>query len=72
MPDLERTPAGLLMVIPECERRTLPRSTTRIDEIGHGLLAFYKPLREKLEATAEAPLRPSKAKALPRSGLFGR
>jgi hypothetical protein len=75
MTDLERTPAGLQMVIPGCERRTLPRSTTRVDDIGQGLLAFYKPttLREKLETSAEAPLRPSKGqKALPRSGLFGR
>jgi hypothetical protein len=29
--------------IPGCERRTLLRSTTRVDEIGQGLLGFYKP-----------------------------
>jgi len=74
MSNLERTPAGFQIVIPGCERRTLPRSTTRVDDIGQGLLSFYRTptLREKLEASAEAPLRPSKGqKALPRSGLFG-
>ena len=74
MSDLERTPAGLQMVIPGCERRTLPRSTTRVDDIGQGLLSFYRPasLREKLANRADAPLRPSKGqKALPKSGLFG-
>jgi hypothetical protein len=74
MTDLERTPARLQMVIPGCERRTLPRSTTRVDEIGQGLLSFYRPptLRERLANRASAPLRPSKAqKALPKSGLFG-
>ena len=73
MSDLERTPAGLQMVIPGCERRTLPRSTTRVDDIGQGLLSFYRQptLQERLANRANAPLRPSKAqKALPRSGLF--
>jgi hypothetical protein len=74
MSDLERTPAGLQMVIPGRERRTLPRSTTRVDDIGQGLLSFYRTptLREQLASRADAPLRPSKAqKALPKSGLFG-
>jgi len=74
MSEFERTSAGLQIVIPGCERRTLPRSTTRVDEIGQGLFLFYKPpsLREKLESLAEAPLRPSRGqKALPKSGLFG-
>jgi hypothetical protein len=73
MAGFERTPAGLQIVIPGCERRTLPRSTTRVDEIGQGLLSFYRPpsLREKLESRSEAPLRPSRGqKALPKSGLF--
>src|ERR1700751_479779 len=73
MSDVERTPAGLQIVIPGCERRTLRKSTTRVDEIGQGLLHFYKPpsLREKLETRADAPLRPSKGqKALPKGGLF--
>jgi hypothetical protein len=75
MSELDRTPAGLQMVIPGCERRTLAKSTTRVDEAGQGLLGFYKPptLREQIEAGAEAPLRPSKGqKPLPMSGLFGR
>jgi hypothetical protein len=73
MSDVERTSAGLQIVIPGCERRTLPKSTTRIDEIGQGLLHFYKPpsLREQLVSRADAPLRPSKGqKALPKAGLF--
>ena len=73
MSEVERTCAGLQIVIPGCERRTLPRSTTRVDEVGQGLLNFYKPpsLREKLESRAGAPLRPSKGqKALPKTGLF--
>jgi len=32
MSDVECTPAGLQMIIPGCERRTLPRSITRVDE----------------------------------------
>jgi hypothetical protein len=75
MSDVERTSAGLQVVIPGCERRTLPRSTTRVYEIGQGLLGFYKPptLREKLETRADAPLRPGKGqKTLPNGGLFGR
>jgi hypothetical protein len=73
MSDLDRTPAGLQMVIPGCERRTLPRSTTRADDVGQGLISFYEPptLREQLASRANAPLRPSKGqKALPKSGLF--
>ena len=74
MSEVERTSAGLQIVMPGCERRTLPKSTTRVDEIGQGLFLFYKApsLREKLENRADAPLRASKGqKALPKSGLFG-
>jgi hypothetical protein len=70
---VERTAAGLQTVIPGCERRTLPKSTTRADENGQGLLHFYKPssLREKLARRADAPLRPRRGqKALAKSGLF--
>lgn len=70
---VERTSAGLQTVIPGCERRTLPKSTTRVDDAGQGLLHFYKPptLREKLETRADSPLRPSRGqKGLPGSGLF--
>ena len=50
MSNLERTSAGLQMILPGCERRTLPKSTTRVDGAGQGLLGFYKPpsLREQL------------------------
>jgi hypothetical protein len=75
MSDVERTAAGLQMIIPGCERRTLPRSTTRVDGAGQGLLGFYKPpsTREQLAKRADAPLRPSKGqKPLPKAGLFGR
>jgi hypothetical protein len=73
MPEVERTSAGLQIVIPGCERRTLPKSTTRVDEIGQGLLLFYRPpsLREKLARRADEPLRPRRGqKALPKNGLF--
>ena len=73
MSDVERTSAGLQIVIPGCERRTLPKSTTRVDDAGQGLLTFYRPpsLREQLANRADAPLRPSKGqKPLPKSGLF--
>jgi hypothetical protein len=73
MTEVERTSAGLQTVIPGCERRTLPKSTTRVDETGQGLLHFYKPssLREELAHQADAPLRPKRGqRALPKSGLF--
>jgi hypothetical protein len=69
----ERTSAGLQIVIPGCERRTLPKSTTRVDEAGQGLLHFYTPpsLRERLESRADAALRPSRCqRTLSKSGLF--
>jgi hypothetical protein len=72
--DIERTPAGMQMILPGCERRTLPRSTTRVDDAGQGLLTFYRPpsLREQLANRADAPLRPSKGqKPLPKGALFG-
>jgi hypothetical protein len=73
MTEVERTAAGLQTVIPGCERRTLPKSTTRVDESGQGLLHFYKPssLREQLAHQADAPLLPKRGqKALPKDGLF--
>jgi hypothetical protein len=71
---VERTSAGLQTVIPGCERRTLPKSTSRVDDDGQGLLHFYKPpsLGEQLARQADAPLLPKRGqKALPRAGLFG-
>ena len=73
MTEIERTAAGFQMVIPGCERRTLPKSITRADDTGQGLLHFYRPptLHEKLARRADAPLRPSRGqKTPPRSGLF--
>jgi hypothetical protein len=62
MSDVERTPAGMQLVNPGCERRTSRWSTTRVDDAGQGLLGFYRPpsLRERLVSRADAPLRPSK------------
>ena len=73
MTEVERTSAGLHTVIPGCERRTLPKSTTRVDETGQGLLHFYRPpsLREELAHQADAPLLPRRGqKALQKDGLF--
>ncbi len=70
----ERTLAGVQIVIPGCERRTLPRSVTRADERGQGLMPFYRPpsLRETLAQRAGAPLRPVRGqRALRKGGLFG-
>jgi hypothetical protein len=73
MTEVERTPAGLQTIIPGCERRTLPRSTTRVDENGQGLLTFYRPpsQREELERRADAPLVPKRGQKALTSGLFG-
>jgi hypothetical protein len=72
MTEFERTSAGLQTVIPGCERRTLPRSTTRVDENGQGLLHFYKPSsqREQLERRADAPLLPKRGQRALAIGLF--
>jgi hypothetical protein len=72
MTDVERTPAGFQIVIPGCERRTLPKSTTRVDDNGQGLLHFYKPpsLREELELRADAPLAPKRGQKALGIGLF--
>jgi hypothetical protein len=58
MADLERTSAGFQMVLPGCEPRTLPKSASRSDETGQGLLEFFDPptAREKLDLLASAPL----------------
>ena len=73
MTEIERTPSGYQIVMPGCERRTLPKSTSRADDAGQGLLGFYKPpsLRETLAKRGDAPLQPSRGqKPLPKSGLF--
>ena len=43
MADLERTAAGWQLLISGCEKRTLPRSTTPVDDHGQGLLGYYQP-----------------------------
>jgi hypothetical protein len=59
MPNIDRTPAGMQMVLPGCEQRTLPKSTTRSDGEGQGLLQFFKAttVKEKLDLLANAPLK---------------
>ena len=58
MAEVERTPAGFQIVLPGCERRTLPNSTTVADDAGQGLLGFYcaPTLREKLALRVAAPM----------------
>jgi hypothetical protein len=71
---IERTAAGFQMVIPGCEKRSLPKSTTRSDDSGQGLMAFYEPpsLVETMTHRANAPLQPrARQKAPPKTGLFG-
>jgi hypothetical protein len=70
---VERTAAGLQTVIPGCERRTLPKSTTMADDAGQGLLKFYSPpsLRERIVIRLNAPLVLRRGqKAPPKHGLF--
>ena len=59
MADLERTNAGWQLVIDGCDKRTLPRSTTPVDDHGQGLLSYYKPPSslELVQHQIAAPLR---------------
>ena len=59
MADLERTAAGWQLLIGGCEKRTLPRSTTPVDDCGQGLLSYYQPPTdpEILQHKLAAPLR---------------
>lgn len=72
MAEVERTSAGLQTIIPGCERRTLPGSTTRVDDNGQGLLTFYRQpsQREELAMRADAPLVPRRGQKALASGLF--
>jgi hypothetical protein len=70
---MERNNAGLQMIIPGCERRTLPKSSSSANWCGQGLLGFYAEptLPEKMARLANAPLTAKRGqKALPKSGLF--
>ena len=74
MAETERTASGLQMIIPGCDRRTLPRSSPSVNWSGQGLLGFYaEPTwQEKIARLVEAPLTARRGqKPLPRSGLFG-
>jgi len=75
MAETERTAAGLQMIIPGCDRRTLPRSSSSANWFGQGLLGFYAEptLHEKIARLVEAPLTARRSqKPLPRTGLFRR
>jgi hypothetical protein len=75
MADLERTAAGWQLLIDGCEKRTLPRSTTPVDDRGQGLLGYYQPPSdsEHMQRKLAAPLRGKRAqRPLPVSGLFPR
>jgi hypothetical protein len=63
----------LQMLIPGCERRTLPKSCSTANWAGQGLLGFYAEptLGEKLALRADARLTARRPQmALPRTGLF--
>jgi hypothetical protein len=64
MPSVDRTPAGMQMVLPGCERRTLPKSTTRSDSEGQGLLQFFNAptVKEKIDLLVSAPLKARRAR----------
>ena len=73
MADLERTSAGWQQVIDGCDKFTLPRSTTPVDDHGQGLLGYFSPPSDSeiLQHKLAAPLRGKRAqRPLPGSGLF--
>ena len=73
MADLERTAAGWQLLISGCDKRTLPRSTTPVDDHDQGLLGYYQPpsVSEVMQIKLAAPLRGRRAqRTLPVSGLF--
>lgn len=63
MANIDRTSAGMQMVLPGCERRTLPKSTTHSDDTGQGLLQFFHPptVKETLDILVNAPLKGRRA-----------
>jgi len=73
MSKAERNSTSLQMLIPGCERITLPKSSSSANWFGQGLLGFYAEptLGEKLAARVNAPLTAKRGqKVLPRTGLF--
>jgi hypothetical protein len=71
---VERTAAGLQTVIPGCERRTLPNSTTRADENGQGLLHLASRDGVRLDSTSTQRLlaRGALCKSCPRKPILVR
>ncbi len=63
MASIDQTSAEMQMVLPGCERRTLPKSTNRCDGGGQGLLQFFNPptVKEQLDVLASAPLKGRRA-----------
>lgn len=73
MADLERTEAGWQHLIAGCDKHTLPRSTTPVDDHGQGLLSYYQPptISELMQHKLALPLRGKRAQwPLPVNGLF--
>ena len=73
MVQFERSSVASQLIIPGCEHRTLPKSTSSANWDGQGLLEFYAEptLGEKLGLRAAAPMTARRGqKALPKSGLF--
>jgi hypothetical protein len=72
---VERTTAGPQYVLPGAERRTAPGSAYSIDGAGQLHLREMAPStdRERMQALADAPLRPRKGqRPPPAGGLFRR
>jgi hypothetical protein len=70
---IERSSAGLQMIIPECEWRTLPKSSSSANWFGQGLLGFYAEptLQEVIAQHANAPLAARRGQMVPsRTDLF--
>ena len=73
MADLERTNAGWQHLIDGCDKRTLPCSTTPVDDRGQGLPGYYRPPSdsEVMQHKLAAPLRGRRSqRPLPVNGLF--
>jgi hypothetical protein len=73
MQAVDKTAAGFQIILPGCERRTLPKSTSYADYCGQGLLCFYlEPTQqERFSHLIEAPLTARRGQqAPPRTGLF--
>ena len=73
MAQIERSSAGFQLVIPGCERRTLPKSSSSANCFGQGLFGFYAEptLQEKLALRTNFPLTAKRGQlAPPRTGLF--